>query len=117
MSDFSDRRSSVRLRVELWVEETTERELYIQRSSNLSEGGIFLENTVPHPVGTLINLSFQLPGEREPIKTRGEIVSCGSPGSELGMGVKFVDLDEASRQRIGRFIQDQEQKGADEKGL
>ena len=49
-----ERRSGSRVPVQIWVEEKTERELYFQRSANLSLGGIYLENTIPHPVGTRV---------------------------------------------------------------
>jgi uncharacterized protein (TIGR02266 family) len=98
-----DRRSSDRIAVEMWVEESTERELYFQRSANISEGGIFLENTVPHPVGTLVNLQFTLPGDSDAIRAQGEIVNAAE-GRQLGMGIKFVSLDSKVRQRLQQFI-------------
>jgi len=49
-----ERRHGARVPVQIWVEEKTERELYFQRSANISTGGIYLENTIPHPVGTLL---------------------------------------------------------------
>src|SRR5687767_3405723 len=87
-----DRRATDRVPIEMWVEETTDRELYFQRSGNLSEGGIFLENTVPHPIGTLVNLMFTLPGDSDPIRIQGEIVNAAE-GKQLGMGIKFVATD------------------------
>jgi uncharacterized protein (TIGR02266 family) len=98
-----DRRATDRIPVEMWVEETTERELYFQRSGNLSEGGIFLENTIPHPVGTVVTLSFTLPGDSEAIRTQGEIVNAAE-GKQLGMGIKFVGLDARQKQRLQGFI-------------
>jgi uncharacterized protein (TIGR02266 family) len=98
-----ERREAPRIRVEMWVEESTERELYFQRSGNLSEGGIFLENTIPHPKGTVVNLQFTLPGDTAPIKVRGQIVNAAS-SDELGMGIKFIDIDPADQSRIGTYI-------------
>jgi uncharacterized protein (TIGR02266 family) len=98
-----DRRSSDRIAVEMWVEESTDRELYFQRSANLSEGGIFLENTVPHPLGTIVNLQFTLPGDSDAIRCQGEIVNPAE-GKQLGMGIKFVSLDSKVRQRLQQFI-------------
>jgi uncharacterized protein (TIGR02266 family) len=101
--DSGERRRSERIPIELWVEQVRGSELYFQRSANLSTGGLFIERTVPHPVGTLVTLQFTLPGEVDPIKVRGEIVSA--QGSELGMGVKFIDVDPATQQRITRFVE------------
>jgi uncharacterized protein (TIGR02266 family) len=99
----SDRRRSDRIPIEMWVEQSRDKELYFQRSANLSAGGLFLENTIPHPVGTRIKLQFTLPGDTGPLELEGEIVSAASQ-SELGMGVKFVDVDAAVQQRIDAFI-------------
>ena len=99
-----ERRESPRIPVEMWVEESTERELYFQRSGNLSAGGIFLENTIPHPKGTVVNLQFTLPGDTVPIKVRGEIVNAAA-SDELGMGIKFVDVEPDVERRIAEFVQ------------
>lgn len=104
MGDHAERRSSARLNVELWVEQATDRELYFQRSANISEGGIFLEHTIAHPRGTEISLCFHLPEDTDAIVVKGEIVSVGAVGSELGMGIKFLDLTSKDRQRIQKFV-------------
>jgi uncharacterized protein (TIGR02266 family) len=87
----------------MWVEESTERELYFQRSANLSSGGIFLENTIPHPKGTVVNLQFTLPGDSVPLKVRGEIVNAAA-ADELGMGIKFIDVTPDVEERIMDFV-------------
>ncbi len=99
-----ERRSAQRIPAEMWVEETTDRELYFQRGANISVGGLFLERTIPHNLGTTVNLRFTLPDETKPISVKGEIVSVGDSDSDLGMGVKFLNLSDEDRQRIERFI-------------
>lgn len=100
-----DRREWPRIPVEMWVEESTDRELYFQRGANISVGGIFLQRTIPHTRGTEINLRFTLPGDASPVKVRGEIVNVGDHADDLGMGVKFLDLADGDRERIERFIE------------
>lgn len=101
MSD--ERRASPRIPVEMWVEESTERELYFQRGANISVGGLYLQQTIPHPKGTRVNLRFTLPGEENPVEVKGEIVNV-SPDEPLGMGVKFLDLRDVDRLRIEHFV-------------
>ena len=103
-NDHTDRRDSERIPAEMWVEQSTSREVYFQRGSNLSTGGIYLEHTIPMPRGTEIRLVFTLPGEDEPLEVKGVIVNIGESVNELGMGVKFVDLPQAARLRIEAFI-------------
>jgi uncharacterized protein (TIGR02266 family) len=98
-----ERRETPRIPVEMWVEESTERELYFQRSANISVGGIFLENTIPHPKGTVVNLQFTLPGDTVPIKVRGEIVNAAA-SDELGMGIKFLEVEVSAERRIADFV-------------
>ena len=109
-STSAERRTSQRIPVEMWVEESTDRELYFQRGANLSLGGIFLERTIPHPRGTLVNLRFTLPTATQPICVRGEIVNVGDAANELGMGIRFIDLPETEAQRIAEFIERATQK-------
>lgn len=103
-SEQPDRREAARVDVEMWVQESRDRETYFQRCTNLSEGGLFLDRTIPHPQGTVVVLRFALPDGKAPIETRGEIVNAAD-GPRLGMGVKFLDLSEDARDRIAAFVQ------------
>jgi uncharacterized protein (TIGR02266 family) len=96
----------------MWVEESSGQGCYFQRSANLSAGGIFLEKTIPHPIGTVVQLEFTLPGDDQPIKVAAEIVNAlarprqpqeGS-GDALGMGLKFLALETSQAERIERLI-------------
>jgi uncharacterized protein (TIGR02266 family) len=100
-----DRRAQLRIPVKMWVEEVSPEGLYFQRSANLSEGGIFLEKTIPHPVGTVVSLQFTLPDGSQPIKVHAQIVNAAAGEAELGMGLKFVDLPPETAERIRAFIQ------------
>ncbi len=109
--DSGERRSATRVPVDVWVEESRERETYFQRGANLSVGGIFLDRSIPHPLGTVMALKFTLPGESAPIQVRGTIVNValgdadGSvDGGGPGMGVAFTDMDDDTRARIARFV-------------
>jgi uncharacterized protein (TIGR02266 family) len=86
----------------MWVEEEADNAVYFQRSANLSSGGLYLENTVPHPVGTKVRLRFTLPGDQAEIVTSAEIVK--TENNVLGMHLKFLDLPADASTRIERFI-------------
>jgi 2-amino-4-hydroxy-6-hydroxymethyldihydropteridine diphosphokinase len=98
-----ERRRAHRIPLEMWVEETTENERYFRRAGDLSRGGMRLDYTIPLPRGTLVNLTFTLPGDSRPVVVTGEIVSNG--GAEaLRMGVKFVNLLADSQAQIDAFL-------------
>jgi uncharacterized protein (TIGR02266 family) len=99
-----DRRRHERISVEIWVEETRGRELYYLRAANLSRGGIFLENTIPHPYGTLVELEFTLPGHRERIHVRGRVVNRPETDGGLGMAVEFIEMEPAVARQIEEFV-------------
>jgi uncharacterized protein (TIGR02266 family) len=110
-----ERRRTMRVPVQMFVEEsplTTSgpEATYFQRSSNLSPSGMFLENTVPHPVGTRVALQFTLPGDRLPIRVQAEIVSALEGDEQMGMGLRFVDPSKEVQQRITAFIAQHEPK-------
>ncbi len=101
-----ERRRSPRVPIEMWVEESPrERETYFQRSANLSVGGIFLDHTVPHPLGTEVKLQFTLPGESEPVKVVGQIVGATPDDAAAGMSVKFISMSDEARAAIERWLE------------
>jgi len=98
-----ERRGGPRVPIEMWVEETTGSERYFRRAGNLSRGGLRLEHTIPLPVGTTVNLTFTLPGDKAPVEVVGQIVSA-TPPEDLRMGVKFVELAAEAQARIDAFL-------------
>ncbi len=97
-----ERRRAKRIAIELWIEAEQKDDLYFHRAANLSSGGAFFAQTLPHPAGTVVNLRFTLPGDSQEIQCRGKVVAA--PADALGMGIEFVDLKDADRQRIERLI-------------
>lgn len=101
--DRKDRRTSARLPLEMWVEELTDASQVFRRAGNLSRGGMYLDQTIPIPVGTRVHLRFTMPGDHAPLTVDAEIVSISS-ASALGMGVKFVDLAPHVQRRIDDYL-------------
>jgi len=107
-----ERRSSERMRCELWVEERVGGDLYFQRSGNISQGGVFFEQTIPHPIGTRVKLHIDLGEEAGgEVEVEGEIVN--TPRGELGMGVRFLDPAPEVVERIAAFMASQKGAGVD----
>jgi hypothetical protein len=100
MSSSDDKRRQRRIPVELWIEAEREGELYFQRAVNLSVGGAFFAQTIPLPVGTQVQLRFNLPIDGHAIECQGEIVNA----KDLGMGVRFLGISDADRGRIEALI-------------
>ena len=98
----SDRRSSLRLPIEMWVEDLTDGGIVHRRAGNLSQGGLYLDQTIPLPMGTVVKLRFELPGDPEPLTVSGEIVSVVS--KVLGMGVKFIAISPEIQERLNAYV-------------
>ncbi len=101
-----ERRAHPRQPVAITMELTAGGDLYFHVSANLSTGGAFFNRAIPHPVGTEVELTFQLPGpDVAPVRCRGEVVNVPEEGDGLGMGVRFLDLPEADTARVQAFIE------------
>ena len=101
--DQRERRQTARIPLEMWVEETTDNERYFRRAGNLSRGGLRLDHTIPLPQGTLVNLTFTLPGDSAPVEVSGEIVASTTP-DDLRMGVKFLNLGAPAQAQIDAYL-------------
>ena len=101
-----DRRGSVRVAIDLWMEELRGDELHFRRSCNISLGGVFFEQSIPHPVGTKVMLRFALPGAKTEMSAQGEVTSASKGEAGLGMGVRFSEISDEHRQQLQQFIDD-----------
>ena len=79
--------------------------LFFVSSEDVSIGGLRLASDVPLRLGTLLFLSFALPGHKRPIRVTGEVVRRPEAGaSGGGMGVRFIGLTDIARRRLEAFL-------------
>ena len=105
-----DRRSEARHPVVITIELGHGRSASLHACENLSAGGAFFRHAIPFEVGTVVDVTFSLPGESTLLKCQGEVVNVPQP-KEYGMGVKFHGLDEGERARIASFAERAAQRG------
>jgi Tfp pilus assembly protein PilZ len=99
-----DRRTSPRIPVGLPVVEIDEETTYFQYATDLSDGGMFLQGTAPHPVGSEITVLFKLPGSTD-ISRVPAIVVGNTDGARRGTHLKFLDHDESdARARVRDYV-------------
>lgn len=67
------------------------------RPPDISSRGMFINTKEQFPQGAVLRLSFRLPRSQRRIEARCEVRYC-LPG--IGVGVEYVDLDDASRLAI-----------------
>jgi len=100
----TDRRSTPRVGLELWIEEVLGDDVYFRRTGNLGEGGVYFDKAIPHAIGTMVTLKFALPDDKEMVVARGEVVSIAGSEEGLGMGVKFITVEGDGQVRIRELI-------------
>jgi len=101
-----ERRRAERADLVVRVDYQTVDEFFSEFARNINEGGLFVESETPHPLGTRVDLQFQLPGSDEPAQVSGTVVrtSDGSGSEPPGMGIVFDDLDSQTRQRVNNLV-------------
>lgn len=77
-------------------------------SANISPGGLFLRTRAPQPPGTVLDFEFRLGDGFELIRGRGEVVwnrlEDEGPTRPAGMGLRFQELSEGSKDLIYRIV-------------
>jgi uncharacterized protein (TIGR02266 family) len=73
------------------------------RTSDLSEGGLFIDTMNPLPEGSEVAFRFMLPGDPtgKPVMGKG-VVTWGQP--TVGMGIRFTLLAVGDRERIVSYL-------------
>ncbi|MCU0693370.1 MAG: TIGR02266 family protein [Polyangiaceae bacterium] len=86
----------------------SESNFYMGLSENLSESGLFVATHQIQPIGTIVDLKFELPFVEEPFELKGEVRWVRPYSTEIegppGMGVRFLELTDEQVGRIQGFL-------------
>jgi uncharacterized protein (TIGR02266 family) len=97
-----------RLDVELQVDILSDSNFYAGFTENVSAEGIFVATHVLQPIGSIVEMSVQFPGQRGPVRVRGEVrwVREYSQASDAcpGMGIRFEQLSPADDLLVREFL-------------
>ncbi len=103
------RRRAPRRGCALELEFTRDTHFYAGLTQDLSQGGVFVATYQLFPVGSRLELGFQLPDGTQ-VRTRGVVRwlrAEGEAGAERpGMGIAFLDLSEEALAGIARFCRE-----------
>ncbi len=108
-----ERRASERKLVRTAVTISSDSNLYVGFSDDMSEGGLFVATHEILPIGDVVDLEFVLPGDDEPICVRAEVrwhrAFADLENNVLpGFGAKFIDLAPDDSARLDEFLQTRE---------
>ena len=100
----------VPLGIKIRYKSATVSEFLEQHSRDVSKGGVFIRTDRPMPAGTLIKFDFRLSDERSLIQGVGRVVwrrdEPIDDNQPAGMGIKFIKLDESSRQNLDHILKE-----------
>jgi len=100
-------RAEPRYPVSLKVTYTSYDDFILEYTKNVSRQGMFIKTRRPHEVHDRVDLSLQVPGLPDAIHIVGEVVRVcihNTSDEDAGIGIKFIDIDEKSRQALISFI-------------
>lgn len=86
-------------------------------SHDVSRGGIFIKTPSPFPPGTLLKFEIRISEEQTVLAGVGRVVwkresAQAAPDTPAGMGVKFIKIDEKSKDIISRLVDAQDGAGS-----
>ena len=100
-SPSSEKRKSVRVEVPLEATYSSNCPPISARIQDLSDTGLFIDTNHPLALGTMIDLSFCIPDNKEPVKATGRVVWSAPM---MGSGVEFTEISEEDRVRVKFFV-------------
>ena len=100
-----ERRNTGRVRATFAVSEETDRKILLGQAEDIAIGGITIKHPkdLSHQPRTEVALRFALPGSREEIVARGEIVSDSHAGRFRRTGVRFIAVRPEHQQLIAAY--------------
>jgi uncharacterized protein (TIGR02266 family) len=101
------RRIDPRYDRQLEIEVLFEGKKQISQTRNISLGGLYLVSATPLPIGTTVQLRFQLPTQPEPVEVAGDVrwVVKQGAGDQSGIGIRFQGLRARDVWALNRFFQ------------
>jgi len=81
-------------------------DFFTEFTTNINEGGMFVEMEKPPELDTVVQLQFRLPGTAKPVKVLGRVAWSRDDDSEgpTGVGIEFQDLSPEMRETINQVV-------------
>jgi CRP/FNR family cyclic AMP-dependent transcriptional regulator len=106
---YSPRRSEERARAKIKVSFKHTGDFINGYIDNIGSGGLFIKTTEPLPVGTLVDLEFNLPQTDQIVHSKARVIwtrpeSMSTEKVPPGMGTEFIDMDPKERELLKRYL-------------
>lgn len=106
-----DKRTERRCPLSLRVSYKTFNEFIDEYTKNVSRRGMFIRTKRYHELHEIAELLLHVPELPHPVRIKGEIVHVelhAQREEDCGVGVKFIDIDDQSREALIAFIKSRE---------
>ncbi len=101
---YSEERNHLRVQFQVLIKGELHMDYFFANSKDISSSGILIESNKLFKKGAKVKCSFFL--EREDIETTGQITRAARKKPDLyDYGLKFINLDSKSKEKIERFIE------------
>ena len=100
-----ERRAASRLQVNLPARYRSEAISVVGWVANLSRDGLFLRSEFLDEAGAAVNVSFELPGEEDPVALRGMVVRVHDGTLCPGMAIRFTEVPDGVQRKLAMFMQ------------
>ena len=105
---IKERRRFERTPFVIRVDYQTVDEFFSDFSSNINEGGIFIETTKVHKTDAPVQLEFNLPGSTDTVTVNGRVTWVRKHEEALqgppGVGIQFEGLSVEAKEAINRIV-------------
>jgi len=106
---YSPRRSEERARAKIKVSFKHTGDFIKGYIDNIGSGGLFIKTTEALPVGTLVDLEFNLPQTDQIVRSKARVIwtrpeSMSTEKVPPGMGTEFIDMDPKDRELLKRYL-------------
>jgi len=91
----NEKRSSKRQKTSIWIKELRGDYFFLRNATNLSDGGLYVENAQPLELNKQISYIVHLPDKKE-IHFKGKIVHSKNDTFLKGYGVEFISFEKGS---------------------
>jgi uncharacterized protein (TIGR02266 family) len=102
--EIRERRGAHRIQVNLPARYRSEATNLVGWVANVSRNGIFLRSQYVDNRGAEVDVSFALPGDRQPVAATGKVVRVHESSLCPGMAIRFVEIPDPARRRLADFL-------------
>jgi uncharacterized protein (TIGR02266 family) len=102
--EIRERRGAHRIQVNLPARYRSDETTLVGWVANVSRRGMFLRSQYVDERGAEVEVSFALPGDRQPLALSGQVVRVHESSLCPGMAIRFVGVPEAARRKLAEFM-------------